>query len=118
MQYAFVRDPASPWGAAARLSVVSLFGPADVNLAAVGLDLLGSRRFAITRKVAVTPYVGWSSIASAGRETTDAVTLDAEVAASSQAMAGAVLEVAMFRIGAEFATGRVATTSFKVGVAF
>ena len=118
MQYAFVRSPSSPWGAAARLSVVSLFGPADVNLAAVGLDLLGSRRLTIARKVAVTPYVGWSSIASAGRETSDAVTLDAEVAASSQAMVGAVLEIAMFRIGAEFTTGKAATRSLKVGVAF
>jgi hypothetical protein len=118
MQYAFIRDPESPWGAAARLNVVSLFGPADVNLAAVGLDLLGSRRVTITRKVSVTPYVGWSSIASAGRETTDAVNLEAEVAASSQAMAGAVLEVAMFRIAAEFTTGKAATRSLKVGVAF
>jgi len=118
VQYAFVRDPESPWGAAARLSVVSLFGPADVNLAAVGLDLLGSRRIAIVKKVVVTPYVGWSSIASAGRETSDVVTLDAEVAASSQAMAGAVLELAMVRIGAEFTTGKVATRSIKVGVAF
>lgn len=118
VQYAFVRDPASPWGAAARLSVVSLYGPADVNLAAAGLDLLASRRLAIVRKVSVTPYVGWSSIVSAGRETSDAVTLESEVAPTSQAMAGAVLEVAMVRIGAEFTTGRVATRSIKIGVAF
>ena len=118
MQYAFVRDSASPWGAAARLSVVSLYGPEDVNLGAVGLDLVASRRLDIVRRVSVTPYVGWSSIVSAGRETTDAVELESEVAPSSQVMAGAVLQVAMVRIGAEFTTGRVATRSLKVGVAF
>lgn len=118
VQYAFVRDPSSPWGAAARLNVVSLFGPADVNLAAVGLDLVGSRRVAIWRKIAVTPYVGWSSIASVGRETSDAVNLEDEAAASSQVMAGAVLEIAMFRIGAEFTTGHAATRSIKLGVGF
>ncbi|HEX9166398.1 MAG TPA: hypothetical protein VF862_10855 [Gemmatimonadales bacterium] len=118
MQYAFVRDPESPWGAAARLSVVSLFGPADVNLGAVGLDLVASRRLDIVRRVSVTPYVGWSSIVSAGRETSDAVALESEVAPSSQVMGGAVLQVAMVRIGAEFTTGRVATRSLKVGVAF
>lgn len=118
MQYAFVRDPDSPWGAAARLSVVSLYGPADVNLGAVGLDLLVSRRLDIVRRVSVTPYVGWSSIASAGRETTGAVALESEVTPSSQVMAGAVLQVAMVRIGAEWTTGQVATRSLKVGVAF
>jgi len=118
MQYAFVRDPASPWGAAARLSVVSLFGPADVNLGAVGLDLLASRRLDIVRRVSVTPYVGWSSIASVGRETSDAVSLEDEAAASSQAMAGAILQVAMVRIAAEFTTGAVATRSLKLGVTF
>jgi hypothetical protein len=66
----------------------------------------------------VTPYVGWSSIVSAGRETSDAVSLESEVAPTSQAMAGAVLEIAMVRIGAEFTTGRVATRSIKIGVAF
>lgn len=118
MQYAFVPDTESPWGAAARLSVVSLYGPADVNLGAVGLDLVASRRLDIVPRVSVTPYVGWSTIASAGRETTSAVELESEVAASSQVMGGAVLQVAMVRIGAEWTTGRVATRSLKVGVAF
>jgi len=118
MQVAIIRDPASPWGAAARLSLVSLFGPADVNLASVGLDLLGSRRLDIVRRVSVTPYVGWSSIASGGRERTDAVNLESELVASSQAMVGAVLEIAMFRIGAEFTTGKASTSSIKLGVAF
>lgn len=118
MQYAFLRDPGSAWGAAARLNVVSLFGPEDVTLAAVGLDLLASRRVAIGRRVSVTPYLGWSSIASAGRETSAVVSLEDEVAANSQAMAGAVLELAVVRLAAEFTTGSVATRSVKLGVAF
>ena len=117
-QYAFVRDPASPWGVAARLNVVSLFGPADLNLGVVGVDLLASRRLAAGRWVSVTPYAGVSSFVSAGRETTDAVTLESEVVPGSQAMAGAVVEIAMVRIAAEFNTGRVDTRSIRLGVAF
>ena len=36
----------------------------------------------------------------------------------AQAMGGAVLEIAMVRIAAEFTTGKAATRSLKVGVAF
>ena len=118
VQYAFVRDPASPWGAAARLNVVSLFGPEDVNLATAGLDLVASRRLGVWRMVAVTPYVGVSSLITAARERSDAVALEAEVVPGSQAMAGAVLEIAMVRIAAEFNNSRVATRSLKLGVTF
>jgi len=118
MQYAFISDPDSPWGLAGRLSLMSLFGPEDINHGAVGLDVLASRRVFQSRLVSVTPYVGGSSYVSAARETSSVVALDAEVVAGNQAMAGVVVQVAMVRLAAEINSSRVNTRSLKVGVAF
>lgn len=118
VQYAFISDPDSPWGLAGRLSLMSLFGPEDLNHGAVGLDVLASRRVVARGILEVTPYVGASSYVSAARERSGAVALDAEVVAGNQAMAGVVVQVAMVRLAAEINSSRVNTRSLKLGVAF
>lgn len=56
--------PPSAWSTATRVSVVSLYGPDDLSLAVGGVDLVGSRRIALTRRIAVSPYAGLSGYLS------------------------------------------------------
>jgi hypothetical protein len=105
----------SSWDAATRLSVTSLFGPEDVNLAVIGWDLIASREFALTSWAAVSPYVGVSSYFSMSRESSPVVTLDNENVGGSQAMAGAVLQLSGARLAIEYNAAKVNSLSMKVG---
>ena len=78
VQHAFVQDPSSSWAVAARGSFVSMYGPDDLDLRVYGVDLLASKKFALTRWAAVSPYVGTSTYLSSAHEKTAAVDLDDE----------------------------------------
>jgi hypothetical protein len=104
------------WAASARASFVSLYGPDDVNLTTYGLDLVASRKLAITRWASVSPYVGVSSYLSTSHEKSAVVTLHDEHVGGSQAMAGAVLQLSKARIAAEYNAASVRTVSLKIGV--
>jgi hypothetical protein len=104
------------WAASARVSFVSLYGPDDAELTVYGLDLVASRKLALTRWAAVSPYVGVSSYMSTSHEKSPVVALKDEHVGGSQAMAGAVLQVSKVRIAAEYNAATVRTVSLKVGV--
>ena len=103
------------WDASARLSFTSLFGPEDVNLTVFGWDMVASREFELNSWAAVSPYVGVSSYFSMGSEKSALVDLDNESVGGSQAMVGAVLELANARLGIEYNAARVNSLSMKVG---
>ena len=103
------------WDASARVSFVSLYGPADADLTVYGMDLVASRKVAITRWAKVAPYVGVSGYLSTSQEKTAAVSLRDERVAGGQAMAGAVLHLSKARIAAEYSTAKVRTVSLRVG---
>ena len=117
MQRRLVGGADRRWAASARVSFVSLYGPEDADLTVYGMDLVASRKLALTRWAAVSPYVGVSGYLSTSHETTAAVALDDERVAGGQAMAGAVLQLSKARIAAEYNAARVRTISLKVGVA-
>lgn len=104
------------WAASARASFVSLFGPDDANLTVYGLDLVASRKVALTRWAAVSPYVGVSGYLSTSHEKSAVVALEDERVAGGQAMAGAVLQLSRVRIATEYNAAAVRTISLKVGV--
>jgi len=116
VQHAFVNSPTSPWAAAARVSFVSMYGPDDLDLRVYGVDVLTSRRFALTRWASVSPYVGGSTYLSSAHEKTTAVNLDDEHVLGAQAMVGAALQVSKARLGIEYNVSKVNSLSMKVGI--
>lgn len=118
VQYSFVNDVENDWAASARLSVVSLYGPDDFDYAVTGLDILASKKYTLSDLISVSPYAGVSTYAARAHETTAAVNLEDEVVSGSQAMLGAVTQISVVKIGAEYNFATVNTLSFKVGVNF
>jgi hypothetical protein len=118
IQHSIINDRKRGWAAGGRMSVVRLFGPEDVELTVLGLDLLASKTFPVNKWLAVSPYVTGSSYLSYAREKSPVVNLDSELVPGSQAMIGAVAEVSRVRLAAEVSSARVHTVSFKLGVAF
>ncbi len=116
VQHAFIKSPDQSWAAAARVSFASLYGPDDLDLRVYGVDVLASRRFALTSWAAVSPYVGASTYLSNSHEKTTAVDLDDEHVLGAQAMVGATLQVSKARLGVEYNAAKVNSFSIKVGV--
>jgi hypothetical protein len=114
VQHAFVKNES--WAAAARVSFASLYGPDDLDLRVYGVDLLASRKFALTSWAAVSPYVGGSTYLSSAHEKTTAVDLDDEHVFGAQAMVGATLQLSKARLGVEYNAAKVSSFSIKVGI--
>ena len=115
VQHAFVNNEATGWAAAARFSFMSIYGPDDLDLRVYGVDVLTSKRFALTRWAAVSPYVGASTYLSTAHEKTAAVNLSDERVLGAQAMVGASFQVSKARLGVEYNVSHVNSLSFKVG---
>lgn len=118
IQHNIVNDRKHGWAGAGRMSVVTLFGPEDVNLTVLGLELLASKTFALNEWLAVSPYATGSSYVSYAKEKSPVVDLDSEIVPGSQATIGTAAEIYGARLAVEVSTARVQTTSIKLGVAF
>lgn len=118
LQYNLINNIEKHWSLSARLNYSSLFGPADLTLNVIGLDVLASKEFAIRKWFSVSPYAGVSSFLTNAHETTDAVNLHDEHIGASQAMVGAVVKLSIARLGVEYNFAQVDTFSFKIGVSF
>ena len=116
LQQSLVKSPTNGWAAAARVSFVSMYGPADLNVSVYGVDLLGSRKCAVSRWAAVSPYAGVSTYLSTSHETTAAVALDDETVFGAQAMVGAAVQLSVARLGVEYNVAKVPSLSLKVGI--
>jgi hypothetical protein len=114
VQHAFVKNES--WAAAARVSFASLYGPDDLDLRVYGVDLLASRKFALTSWAAVSPYVGGSTYLSSAHEKTTVVDLDDEHVLGAQAMVGATLQLSKARLAVEYNAAKVNSFSIKVGI--
>jgi len=115
VQHALVNNPARSWAAATRFSFVSMYGPDDLDLRVYGVDLLASRKFALTKWATVSPYVGASTYLSSSHEKTTAVDLDDEHVLGAQAMIGTTLQVSKARLGVEYNMATVNSFSIKLG---
>ena len=103
------------WAASARLSVVSLYGPEDVNFNVLGFDVLASRTMELSGWAAVSPYIGFSSYLANSHERSSVVNLDDEHVGGSQAMVGTAVQLSMVRLAAEYNFSQVNSFSLKVG---
>jgi hypothetical protein len=106
----------SNWDASVRASFSSLYGPETVDLTVLGWDAIGSRRIALTRWAAVSPYVGVSSYFSMSHEKSGVVNLDNEYVGGSQAMVGASVQLSAARVAVEYNVAKVNSLSLKVGI--
>ena len=104
------------WAASARASFVRMYGPEDLNLTVYGVDLLASRRMALTRWAVLSPYAGVSTYLSRSHERSAVVALYDESVIGAQGMVGAAMEVYNARLAVEYNVARVPTLSLKVGV--
>jgi hypothetical protein len=116
MQRTLMENPTRTWAAAARVSFVSMYGPDDLDLRVYGADVLTSRKFALTRWAAVSPYVGGSTYLSSAHEKTTAVELDDEHVLGTRAMVGTAVELSKARLAVEYNVSKVNSLSFKVGI--
>lgn len=117
VQRSLATGAATPWAAAARASVVTMYGPEDLGFAVYGVDLLASRTVALSRWASVSPYAGVSGYLATAHERTDAVDLDDERVPGAQGMVGAELRLSRARLAAEYNVAKVRSVSLKMGIA-
>ena len=99
----------------ARVSYSALFGPEDVGSDVSGVDLVGSRTLALTRRISLSPYAGVSGFVTRAFERSAVVNLADETAFGLQAMAGATLSGYGVRLGVDYNVAEVNSLSFKIG---
>ena len=75
LQRSLRNDAERRWDASARVSFVTLFGPDDADFTVYGMDLVASRKFTVSRWVAVAPYAGVSGYLATSHEKTTASSL-------------------------------------------
>lgn len=103
------------WNAAVRASLMTLFGPEDVDHAVGGIDLVVSRTFTLKRWAQVSPYTGVSAYLTHSHEKSDVVSLRDETVGGGQAMVGVAVQLAALRIGMEYNAAEVRSKSLKLG---
>lgn len=118
LQYNVLNDPRRQLAASARLSLVSLFGPEDVDLTVYGMDVLVSKTFDVVKWVSFSPYVGASTVLARSHERSAAVNLGDETTLGVMGTIGAVTQVSVGRLAVEYTVAEVNSLSFKVGVGF
>jgi hypothetical protein len=118
-QYNLVNSIEKKWSAAARASVLTIYGPEDVSFTVYGVDLLASKEFGLSRKWAsVAPYAGVSTYLTTSHEKSSVVDLQNERVSGVRAMAGALFKLSIARVGVEYSFAKLSTISLKVGVGF
>jgi hypothetical protein len=118
VQYNLINDTAKEWAVSTRASMNCLYGPADMNLYVVGVDVLTSKTFTLNSHFDISPYAGISSYGSHAHEKTDVVDLKDEYVSGMQGMFGAVAKIYIARLGVEYNFSNVNTLSYKLGVNF
>ena len=116
IQHALVGGGESAWAAAARVSVVSMYGPADLDFRVYGADLVASRQVRLTSWASLSPYAGVSGYLASSHEKTAAVDLRNEHVPGAQANVGAALQLSVARLGVEYNVARVRSLSLKAGI--
>lgn len=116
VQRALTGDAEAKWSTAARVSVVSMFGPSDLDFRVYGADLVASRQVRLARWASLSPYAGVSGYLASSHEKTTAVNLDDERVLGAQANIGAALQISAARLSVEYNVARVRSLSIKAGV--
>jgi hypothetical protein len=101
---------------ASRVSFVSLFGPADVDVNVYGVDVVASWKPWSLSRATVTPYAAVGTYLATSHEKAAAVNLADEQVLGVMGTAGAALQVSAVRIAAEASLSRVPSIAMKFGI--
>jgi hypothetical protein len=115
IQQSLLNNEASNWAASARVSMVSLYGPDDVEFAVYGADFITSRSFAVRKRVTVSPYAIVSGTLSRSHEKSAVVDLKDENVLGAQATLGVAAQIRGAKLGVEYGVARVNSFSIKLG---
>lgn len=118
VQYNFIQQVSAGVDASARASLVTLFGPEDVDVTLYSTDLLVSRRYTLLSGFSLAPYAGVSGYLSSAHEKSAVVNLEDARIAGVHAMLGAVAQISILRLAVEYDVASVKSTSLRIGVAF
>ena len=114
VQQSLVRG-ASDWDISARASMMSLFGPDDVDLSVYGVDVVANWKHFTVGPAIVTPYAGVATYLATSHEKSSVVSLTDEHVGSAIATIGAAVQFSAVRIGAETSISQVPSIAIKVG---
>jgi hypothetical protein len=114
VQQSLVRG-ASDWDISARASMMSLFGPEDVDLSVYGVDVVANWKHFTVGPATVTPYVGVATYLASSHEKSSVVSLSDENVGSAIGTVGAAVQFSVMRIGVETSISQVPSVAIKVG---
>lgn len=115
VQYNVFRDASKKFAGSARLSLVSVYGPDDVDVMVYGVDLMASGTYPVGKRVTVSPYAGVSTILSSAHEKSAAVSLNDEQTVGAMGTIGTVAQYAFVRAAVEYNVATVNALSFRLG---
>jgi len=115
VQYNLFRNASKKFAASTRLSFVSVYGPADVNVMVYGLDLFASGTYPVGKRILISPYAGVSSLFSNAHEKSAAVTLNDEHTVGAMGTVGTVAAYSFVRLAVEYNVATVNALSFRLG---
>jgi hypothetical protein len=104
------------WAVSTRASVMSLYGPEDLDFSVYGGDVLASKSLKLGGWATVSPYAGVSIYLASSHEKSPVVNLDDERVLGAQANVGAAIQISKARLAAEYNMAAVRTFSLKVGI--
>jgi hypothetical protein len=104
------------WDVSARGNVMALFGPEDVAMNVVGVDVVTSWKSWSAGSASFTPYAGLSTYVASSHEKSSRVNLADERVMSAMGTVGATLQYSFLRLGAEASMARVPSMALKLGV--
>jgi hypothetical protein len=117
VQQNLVDDDRRNWAAAARVSMVSLYGPDDVDFSVYGADVVASRHYSLlSGRVSLAPYASVSASLSRSHEKSAVVNLADERVMGVHATLGTVLQLPGVRVAMEASAARVPNVSLKIGI--
>ena len=106
---------AGDWDVSARASMMSLFGPADVDLSVYGVDVVANWKHFKVGPTTITPYVGVATYLASSHEKSSVVNLTDEHVGSAIGTIGAALQFSAVRVGVETSISQVPSIAIKVG---
>lgn len=115
VQYNLFRDAKKKFAGAARVSLVSVYGPDDLDVMVYGLDVMASGTYPLGRRLSVSPYAGLSTILSTSHEKSPVVDLNDERTVGAMGTVGAMAQYSIARLAVEYNVAAVNALSFRLG---
>lgn len=107
---------ARDWDLSVRGSVVSLFGPEDIGMNVVGIDVVTNWRHWRVGPAELVPYADVATFLASSHERSNVVNLPDAHMTGAMGTVGTQLELSVVRVAAEASISRVPSFGMKVGI--